>query len=574
MIDYKILHITDLHINDPTSPKEKLRAGFYKEFINGLHEVIKNNFGSDSIDSLLITGDFVDKGKVDNFSHAKLVVEYFSSKFNTKKIGMCIGNHDFNAKIEQSGNIKDSRKPYNDFAAEYSFGPEIKKGDFYTISHDSSSHVYLLAFDSIIGANGNNIPSILNDSQIDEIIHQISLIDSTKTLIVISHYPMYIFNRSTILTEEEGWVKKHLWTSGNKIFERCLNTRKEAATIWFFGDAHIPDFASINNHHIFMTGMIGGDYTSRAYIKNNNPISYNKTNEVKLIELKKGDNSPIIYTFTYKPTGFDYDPHTGQWEMAQSRTRDLPHQSFAKKNSNENKPLLDSTLNYQPKLSDSLTEQISSSIQTAIIEQIKLKKLYSFNRYATSNEESSLAWISIHRLFENKELLCGCISKSYEWLKKSYSEFNNSNCIFIGINFWGGILASQVSIETGIRNFCLATKSDGRHNNFFETIECTCETIKQLKEEESIKYIFFFTDVISTGKTIYDLKNEIGKSLNLSDQVTWVAISIISDKKQFRRFDLSSFNKIGTFCSDLRIPIISNDDLPEEHILPVKYDIR
>ena len=82
---HRILHITDLHISDPDDPrKEYLRKGYYKEYLKELHECFR---GRDvhEVDAAIITGDFIDKGNINNFDFVHTVIDYLANVFSITK---------------------------------------------------------------------------------------------------------------------------------------------------------------------------------------------------------------------------------------------------------------------------------------------------------------------------------------------------------------------------------------------------------------------------------------------------------------------------------------------------------
>lgn len=155
--------------------------------------------------------------------------------------------------------------------------------------------------------------------------------------------------------------------------------------------------------------------------------------------------------------------------------------------------------------------------------------------------------------------------------KRPGIEIDRTNSIFIGIDFWGAIFASQSSIIHNIENYCIATKSRSEHNILFEKPDFLCE--KLYNKKEHLKSIVIFTDVISTGNTVISIQNKIKTCLGLGNSINWLAVSIISDIQQARKVELNSFAALGSLCINLRIPVLNIDDLPPHDILPNKYDI-
>lgn len=575
MKDLRILHITDLHIDNITSVKENLRTAFYKEFIDGLMTKIAATQGGKKIDLIICTGDFVNKGKTENFVHAETVLNYIISKTNltTADTAVCIGNHDILTALDKIGNNTGARENFTKLENVFHASEILINRDTHKIFRNPNLDIYFLTFDSTLGANGSNLPSILSDEKIDEIIVDVdSLVHQEKLLIVLSHYPMILFNRSQAIVDSENWVENHFWKSGFNIVERCYKKRKGSLTLWFFGDGHLPDFWSYNDfHHFFMTGMIGGNYINPIYKdpKSGNVVPFNKTNEAKVIFVSSS-NDIKINTYSYRSKGYVYSPHTGSWEHTLSEIRlvDNPFEkiSLPEYPDEAGQPSASRSI-------DTITNLISTSVQEEIISQIRERKLYSFNRYATSSSEVSLGWVSITKLFENRELLSRCIDKTVFWLNNLKNiNLVSEDSIFIGIDFWGAIFASQASMMKNIDNYCIATKSKSQHNILLEKPEFLGYKIQS--RSSSLKSIVLFTDVISTGNTVLSIKEKISNYLGNSDNVNWVALSIISDMNQTRKVELNNFTALGSLCTSLRIPILKIDELPDEGILPVKYDIR
>ena len=63
-----ILHITDLHLDEFEGENEFLREGFFEEYIDRLFSTIENKLASEKIDFLIVTGDFINIGKIENYN--------------------------------------------------------------------------------------------------------------------------------------------------------------------------------------------------------------------------------------------------------------------------------------------------------------------------------------------------------------------------------------------------------------------------------------------------------------------------------------------------------------------------
>src|SRR5688572_2485318 len=116
----RVLHVTDFHISAPSATLEHLREGFYREYIKQLALVIKDA-GKAPITHLVATGDFVDRGAVNHFAHARAVVAELAGSFDLSvdRIVVCNGNHDVVRADDQAGEEAAARAAYLAFSGEY-----------------------------------------------------------------------------------------------------------------------------------------------------------------------------------------------------------------------------------------------------------------------------------------------------------------------------------------------------------------------------------------------------------------------------------------------------------------------
>lgn len=93
---------------------------------------------------------------------------------------------------------------------------------------------------------------------------------------------------------------------------------------------------------------------------------------------------------------------------------------------------------------------------------------------------------------------------------------------------------------------------------------------------EDIKNIVFITDVISSGRTLKSVHEKLLELLNTKGirVENCYAISVISDRRQKKKVDLSFLSGFGTFCSSVRLPVVDSNLLPDEIILPPKRYFR
>ena len=182
-----------------------------------------------------------------------------------------------------------------------------------------------------------------------------------------------------------------------------------------------------------------------------------------------------------------------------------------------------------------------------------------------------MGWVPINKLMEDYSILSSCVESTITWLEGMP---HVNNIIFIGIDFWGSIIASQLSVRMNVCNMCLSTKKyDGSLSVYKDSLE---KSIDQICSSIKLDSVVLVTDVISSGRTVHNIYAELNKIL--SDKHieigNWVVVSIIADIKKHSDMLLSNFAIIGTFCGSLKIPVIKSLDLPDEDILPPKHDLR
>lgn len=535
----KILHLTDFHLHDINpSSKEHFRKDYFEEYLAPLFEIIKK---IGKIDCIIATGDFIDRGKDNfkNFVHAKLILEYFAKQLSLRNenIGVCIGNHDFDKELDKEGKLIEARKEFYDFAQNFANNYAIKKGDRFSISL-VSDNTYFLSLDATFNREGKDQPGILSSLEINEIVSALKEYDNPNNLIIVgSHYPLNYFER-TFPTDIDGFFDRHFWRTGELLKERIQNTLRQSPMLWLFGDTHQGAQNFHNNQLFVMSGRIG--------MKVVDPISKEYSilsRQAKIVEFGS-DVLTQVRTIEFQPTGHKDDDQRGEWKLLDAEP-------------------------YEYKIDTA--ELIDEGIQEDLIKVIKQGKLYKFGRFVINNgEDISLGWISINSLLTDSSIaiLPEIIRKSRNWIESKIGLEQTQKTLLIGIDFWGAIIASQLSVATGMRNFIIGSRGDKKFYSLQEVLE---SSEPEFKIEEIIN-IIFLTDVVSSGRTIDSIQKRLiekftTKGLNIEN---YIAIAVISDRRQKKKVDLGFLKSFGTFCGNLRIPVVDADMLPDEDILPKK----
>jgi predicted MPP superfamily phosphohydrolase len=534
----RVLHLTDFHLHDiEVTSKEHLRKDYYEQYLSPLIEII---IKLGKIDCIIATGDFIDRGKNNfkNYEHAKLILEFISKKLSIKNenIGVCIGNHDLDKELDFKGESVEARKEFSNFAELFSNGKALKKDPRFSLSI-VADNTYFLALDATLNRNGKDQPGVLTGPEINSIIEALKEYDNPNNLIIIgSHYPLNYFER-TFPTEIDGFFDQHFWRTGEILKERIQSTLRQSPLLWLFGDTHQGAHNVHKNQLFVMSGRIG----TKVLDPSNEGYSI-LNRQAKIIEFG-ADTSTRVRTIEFKPTGHVDNDQRGDWKLLEVEP-------------------------YEYKTDTA--EIIDDSIQEDLIKIIKHGKLYKFGRFVINNgEDVSLGWISINSLLTDSSaaILPNIVRKARGWLEGKIAN-SMTKTLLIGVDFWGAIVASQLSVATGMRNFIIGSRGDKKFYSLEEILE-SCEP--ELKIDE-IRNIVFITDVISSGYTIQTIHKKLlekysSKGLNIEN---YIAIAVISDRKQKKKADLGFLKSFGTFCGNLRIPVVEADMLPDEDILPKK----
>lgn len=541
----RILHITDFHIDSPEGEKENLREGFYEEFIDNLFSKIKET-NNHEVDLIINTGDFINVGKIENYSHAKKVLDYVINKFGvtSKSVAVTIGNHDF--KMKEQCSLEEKRKPFVEFSSDYAPGHFIAQTEIAKLYHNQEKKTQILIIDNASREDDVNEPVTTTVKELDAIVKLIRDHNLEKDLIVVSHYPVLLFPLAKYPVEDKDWSKNHVWQTGYNLQDRLSPIKTQGSIIYLCGDGHIPDAFQNGNSKFIMTGMLGGNYANR----NHNSKSFHLQIQARIYDTQAPTD---LWTYNYKPKGFDFDVANGIWEEEKSPLRIVVNDH--KKTDQEK--------------SKSRTTILSEPLEKEIINRIKKEKLYSLGRYVTSPEYNSLSWVSINRLFEEQQLMVSLIDKGVDWLKQIIKD--PSKALLIGVDFSGAIIATHLAIRTGITHTCFAD-----HSPFHEESSYISEITRKISTLGNLKDIVIVTDVIASGhsllKLISEMEEILTNQLGVTTDFHYHSISVISDQTIIREEFDHKIKTIKTACGSLKMPIVKNNALPDIDTLSCRID--
>jgi orotate phosphoribosyltransferase len=534
----RILHITDFHLNNFEGDSELIRRRYFEEYIDKL-TIAMNANGVEKIDLLVLTGDFVDIGKVENFEHVKKIIAYICTKLNISVENVCctIGNHDYKWKEENDDfkNSDDLRKPFYDFVEEYNNNVIIKDKRFFLKKIDSET--FFLSLDSTLYSS-NGAPGNLDGEEIDIIIHDTlkAYLKENSTLLIGCHFPVTSDPNNFLSSEEPNWHENHVWIQASALNDRIKGITLKN-TIWFHGDVHASDNKIIESNTYILTGRFSGDI--------------NKVSEFprQCVILEVNGTDQRTTTYNYKFVTHKANSHTGSWESSKL---------------NQIREVVPTDVTVSKVLDEpSELKVIDLEIETQIMDTVSNDNLLKFGRFKTSEKYSSLGWINVNKLMSSPVLLSRINEKSFKHINGLISIASNK-VILIGLEVIGGIIASQVSVRTNTRNFIYPIRGNKK---FYSTEETNTKELDSILPE--IEEVVIFIDVIASGNTMSEF---ISTLRDKNGKLKIHVISIITNNIHFIKPNIVGINSYATFCNKLKIPLVENQHLPEESIFQSTLD--
>jgi predicted phosphodiesterase len=591
---FKVLHLTDLHIKDPKGENEFLREAFFDEYLDSLAVAVRPSLEA-QLDSIVITGDFIDRGKIDNFPYASRVVEYLASKFKLplNQIVVCNGNHDIVKSEEEAGNFAEARQPFKNFATAFGNGSAVKECTR-GILIMPKERLWCLMLDATLGSKGERRAGTLENSEVDQLMGWVKEIPPSDVLLIGAHYPVHNLMAEGAMFDEDtaNWSANHMWGQGEVLKERIRKLEFRPQVIWLCGDIHKNVNTCVDGQRFIATGRLG----TEAEVADSLVPRHAR---VLLID-DDGKKDPITPLFSYTLLGHKSQAQWGRWvqigeqqitaqttEIFGSPLISVPRLSYdvpeepgdtssfdvgAKSSEEETDETAFSPIKEEEKTEEETTSSpsgiqlINPDLQEVLIDRVREARLYQLGRFNTSELEVSLAWVSIAQLLKGNSVLISVINDMSKWLKKKLDVSDSKvvdETILIGMDCWGSVIASQISASTGIRNICVAERGGGQH--YLPSENLTAECFNQILNASTVVII---SDVVATGRSLVRLHEKICKRDEVALTKRWLCLSVLCDEKQQRAADCSFLEAHGTACKDLRMPILAADQLPPESILP------
>ncbi|MBE3941538.1 hypothetical protein HJ149_22760 [Vibrio parahaemolyticus] len=539
-----ILHLTDLHLANPSGCDEALREGYYKEYIYDL----KSSISDKQIDMIFVTGDIVDRCKFENYKHASDILRYLAESLSVSidRVFICNGNHD----VDRGTG---SRKEFDEFSESLSGDKnKVFDSEYYTAYKLDGD--LILVIDSINENYETGLPSSeVVEKIVDDIVLNVQR-QNVENVFILAHHATDGGEMAVFATLDEGvdWSKKHMWYSGDLIFRRIAREPNiSGKAFWFAGDVHMPQHLVIDDRRVislagsmnFTGGNAGGTTISPS---------------VRLID---SENIYMSSQFEYRRLSHGGTGCEGHWAEVQikavrrqssdiDRGVSAPNQitSITKPNHAVNDIIKDAPERQLDKL-----KVWNQGFDSALKDELKRKELYKFGQFSKSGQFTSLAWISITQLFQSPAIYGETVKNFTDAIKKLLAKTgcDKQGCLIVGIDNWGAILSARLGAATNIRSCGIGVNGG---NESYDDAEIVNGELKQIIQSK--KLVFLVSDVVATGSTV----SKVYKDLALESNYTVVNLSVFidasSDYVELPKFD---FNVV--LCDSVKIPIIETTKL-------------
>ena len=485
---------------------------------------------------------------------------------SNENVALCCGSHDIIQEEDRQGKTNDARKAFTEFSSSFANASTIKKNERALLCK-LADKVYALMLDSTLKSNGESQPGDLGDDEVDRIMNDFIKCDAIEhdaLLIVGSHYLMIEFPTNVGPAEEPNWHQRHFWSKAIFLQKRITSYRADKKTLWLYGDIHAPDqiMPQRGSYHV-VTGRFGTTISKASEIKRQAKVirifdSYDESPNILTIQLESGTHSP--------------QAQNCHWSSVIAEVRSF---ESVKTTASKEKPYKlvtpdeEKTEKVAPQTVSKI-ELIDADLEKELMNKIEEKGLYTLGRFHTSEDNISLAWVSIGPLLNSTGVLTSVIKHMSIWLEKIL--IHNPRCskddiVLLGMDCWGAVLVSELSITTGIKNFCVAARGRGVYHTPGELIsDAVAEKLRKYKT------VVFVCDVLATGHSIKFIYDDIieKRKTKPDGEVQWLCLSIVMDEENSRRTGCDFIEMYGTTCKNLRMPVVAKNALPSIAILPPK----
>jgi len=600
---YTILHCSDLHIADPDDPDYLANRDRYKNYIQGLRNTV-NDAGSvgDGVDTIVITGDLVDRARVEHFGHARLMIDELCECFavSAERVVLTPGNHDV-VFVDEGSNLK----AFHEFAGRFSPAAEVPGTNALVWNAPFTEDVLMLAFDTT-HPTMHNRPREFTQAEVDRIF---AFIEKTHSRVIVgcSHYPIPVPNPYAALQGEAEWGEKHVCGTLQTLADRIREMWPERRLVWLCGDVHQPLYVRENRITHIVTSPFSGPRDSAA-----EPYQAN----IIRVPLDPGDIELFPFFRRKKPLtkqhlNYRWELGTVTWKTIteQSQTtsstsnaasrRAYPESQDADDHKNleyldpeghpEPAPPVECNTAVMPAPDTSRLATLCPGVRDSetstaqpldeqVAECIRGGN-YQLGRFPLDDGRIALARIRSAGFMNEHHTVQRVVRVLSEWTR-DYAATSGSQdprdaerTLLIGIDLWGSILAALLGIRTGFEVIQLDSR-----------LSDAAITDEQLRAPGSIEHndwirgrvaenktLVLVVDAVTTGKSLARAWANIAAIAGLDPaggaSPRIAAVSAICDTSRECPEYLGFLDRHVTTCGLLPIPIVESHELPKPELL-------
>jgi len=436
-----------------------------------------------------------------------------------------------------------------------------------------------VSFRKVASGKEELLPHELTNVECDEIMELVRSVPKDEHLVIASHYGSSpdFGDRGAYEMNETDWFERHIWVAATPLRERVYREFevRGSKAVWLCGDIHVSAEKRYPEKNpslwCYATGRLGTrigkvDSHVRRHARvitigedaiRSTLFAYDYPGESQgqygdwrqSGESPFDDTIPVVLEESESPRTIDREDLTSVSSAPESEARAI--------------------IGYgdRPDHVQRLPVTSRYDNEAGISTNVRSNRLLKWGRFK-DEDFILLTWLPIAQIMNEPGRVGSVVSAMSDWLDAATSELrlrDQSGLVLLGLDCWGSVLASQVSVVLGVSANCIATRGRGKHHTSLEGIDR--EPLQtQLHNAEVVVMV---TDVVATGSTLHWVYQQLNKQ---TPDAKWLALSIVTDPKQELVADCSFIEAHGCACTSLRMPILPADRISEAAVGP--HDFR
>lgn len=592
---WRILHISDFHIAGAEHEADLLRSHNYKPYVRSLVTLMSDDAPAELADFppdlIVMTGDFVDKaGSLSQqdaesaFAHSCKVLSFLAESLSVPadRVVAIPGNHDdrgvstgIRADLKLARGVVSSfgqaclvESVCEGFLSLYSFRSVH-------LEEERSGALWLLTVDTIkrelIGPDANR-PTEANaewrslDGLGELLANHIRPKDS---LVVASHYPIWppdpkIFYRSR---KPEPQFSKN-WPAAPMLRQRVSDAMGSRPTLWLSGDLHADDVIVDGSATVLTCGRFAGPFVEEA------PTRFERS--ALIIDVGESPHPNVWQLRTRSPSHELSSALLRFEEVKKLPIRNpydgLPEQRRSIRESQMGQPAVALELTHPRRSRDSLVARsgvdgisrswlalLDNHLNRDIYDIVSDERLFQLGRIPI-HKGVALGWIDTQSLLNNRRTFGRLTTAASLWLKEFLT---SSNPLCVGLGSWGAVLAQEIGLRLGASTAAIPAV-DYRTDDLASRVDDSPYRDLICRSREIVLISDIEVDWYRLGHARQSLA-----AMQSSQDTKWHAFIAICDSRSVPSDFDWPYGRVAIGCWDIRLPVVSNEDVPNEEIFGI-----